>query len=389
MKTHNLNLVLAAVLYLSSPVAIGQGGASQQLQSDANALSESMPTGTVPATNVLGVADSAVPRITNFKAVVTQFSQGINRDGKITSPIGFEVNPYLLANDSLSWSAYDTSYSTRLLTRTTVSFAANPSDDKKSASSAVGAQAIFYSNALEKARTAFDKCNVAKANARLLDFANGLNPYGKKVDKKGDPIRQELTPSEQAEYDQILKAKDDAHPDCLKRINGQLQAWNATVVAAGLGWGFYSPTSSIDTLKTTSSVYWATAALGWGDGTSNSEVAGLLTLHARRAFDERTPDPTDSTQPLAENSMLYGLNIRFGSPKLGVLAEYSSKHTTTSGLADEDIRRGFAGMDIKLADDLYLSWGVGTETGHRDGKDRVFSLANVKYAFGSKPIFRP
>jgi len=44
-------------------------------------------------------------------------------------------------------------------------------------------------------------------------------------------------------------------------------------------------------------------------------------------------------------------------------------------------------MDAKMGEDLYLSWGVGTETGRRDGVGRKFALTNIKYAFGSKPVF--
>lgn len=373
-------------------LAHGEDNTAQQLQEEAKQFSESMPTGSVPATNILGIADSNVPRVNNFKSIVSQFNQGLGADGKIKSALGFEVVPYLLANDTLDWKAYDASTLTQILTRTTVSFAAVPASDGKTASSAFGAQSVFFSDAIKNARTAWntDCPNVyAKANGDFQKFVGKLT--GNKITiEPGKPItihQENFTHKESIEYDQLLKAKDDAPALCQVKVDNALQAWNASIIAGGLGWGFFSPDNNAQTLKSSSSVYWFTGAYGWGDGTSNSNSAGLLTLHVRKSADERTPDPANANALLSENATLYGANLRYGSRKFGGLIEYSTRKGSVAGLPDENVHRGFLGMDAKMGEDLYLSWGVGTETGRRDGVDRHFALTNIKYAFGSKPVF--
>jgi hypothetical protein len=68
--------------------------------------------------------------------------------------------------------------------------------------------------------------------------------------------------------------------------------------------------------------------------------------------------------------------------------EYSSRWGIVSGLPDENMHRSFfLRMDAKIGEDLYLSWGVGSETGRRDGVSRKFALTNIKYAFWNKPAF--
>jgi hypothetical protein len=387
-----LAVCVTSTISLYMPLAHAQESTAQQLQDEAKQYSESMPTGSVPATNILGIADSNVPRVTNFKSIVSQLSQGMGADGKIKNALGFEAVPYLLANDTLDWNTYDSSTMIQILTRTTVSFAAVPASDGKTASSAFGAQSVFYSDAVKRARDAWGtNCapGLIEASRRYHEFVGALLP-GKTTSQPPNPTivhQEKLTPDEKAQYDLLLKARNEFPSACQVKVDNELQAWNSTIIAGGLGWGFYSPDSNANTLKTTSSVYWITSALGWGDGNSSSKSAGLLTLHVRKAADERTPDPANANGLLTERSTLYGANLRYGSRKFGVLMEYSSRRGIVSGLPDENVHRSFLGMDAKIGEDLYLSWGVGSETGRRDGLSRKFALTNIKYAFGNKPVF--
>lgn len=386
------NIFAALVISLCTPLAHAQNDNSQLLLDEAKKYAVSMPTGSVPATNVLGISNSDVPRVTNFKSITSQLAQGIGTDGKIKNALGFEVAPYLLINDKIQWETYNKSPITRILSRTTASFAVVPSSDSQTASSAFGAQSIFYSNALGKAHEAWVKCD----NKVSVDFQTIADEVKLKF-PDALPLGPGITPTIDEskitdekllkKYRDIKKKRDDSLQACQDTIDSALQAWNATVVAAGLGWGFYSTDNNAKTLKQTASVYWFTAALGWGDGTSNDNFAGLLTLHARKAADERVTDPTNADNLLSEKSTLYGANLRFGNRKFGLLLEYSYRTGIVSGLADEKLSRGFIGMDAKVADNLYLSWGVGSETGRREGENQKFSLMNVKYAFGNMPVF--
>lgn len=400
----NRGLALLLILGVSiPPLAYANSATRQKLQEEANKYAESMPTGSVPATNILGIAESAVPRVTNFKSIVAQVTQGVARDGKIKNALGFEAVPYLLAIDTLDWSTYDQSPLIQILTRTTVSFAAIPSGDGKTASSAFGAQTVLYSDATAKARHEWknsNECPIVQASIRYQQFMGDLRerfPYAvlakpgmpkpefdaSLLNEKDRPIYDQLA----KDFEKAEKAFETVAQKCQESVNTILQNWNASVVAAGLGWGFYSPGNTINSLKTTSSVYWLTAAYGWGnDGTSNS-IGGLLSVHVRKATDERTPDPVNANALLSERSTLYGANLRYGSRNFGLLMEYSSRQSIVPGLSDENVRRGFVGMDAKVAEDLYLSWGVGSETGHRDGVDRKFALTNINYAFGNRPVF--
>ncbi len=413
-----ITTALLLAISLLGASANGQESTAKQLQSEAKKYSESMPTGSVPATNILGISDSAVPRATSFQSVVTQFSQGVGPDGKIKNAIGFEMTPYLLANDELDWTKYDNSLVTQILTRTTVSFAAIPAEDTKTASSGVGVQSVFFSSSIEEARKKSHGClpkhvtaareiqqyvgelaardGEDKAREERAALAENrpqrrLSPRVEVKIGESAPVvvKENLTARELAKHEKLTGALADAVSACQRSINTALQAWNASIFAAGLGWGFYSPDNNAGSLRSSSSVYWLTGAIGWGDGTSNTGASGLISLHARKAGDERAPDPANSNAMLQTDSSLYGISLRFGNRKFGGLFEYSHRTTVAAGLTDENVRRNFVGMDFKVAEDLYLSWGVGSETGRRDGIDKTFALANIKYAFGDKPLFSP
>lgn len=383
-------LIMVSIIYAVSAVA--KESDPQELSDEAKKYSVSMPTGSVPATTVLGISESSVPRVTNFKSISSQIAQGIGKDGEIKSAIGFEVAPYLLLNDKIKWEDYDNSLTTQILSRTTISFAAVPASKTIDASSGFGAQSIFYTNALDKARTAYSSCEVDAAGnyQNIVEEMSKKYPNSLKIVVGKSPSIDETkitNPEDKQRFLEIKKKHESAATVCQEVIDKSLQVWNATVVAAGLGWGFFSSDNNITSLKQTASVYWFTAAYGWGDGMSNSNAAGLLTLHARRATDERIVDPSDANNLLSEKSTLYGANLRFGSRKLGLLLEYSLRKGVVPAQEDENIKRGFVGMDVKVADDMYLSWGVGSETGKRNGSDSKFTLMNIKYAFGKQPVF--
>ena len=104
---------------------------------------------------------------------------------------------------------------------------------------------------------------------------------------------------------------------------------------------------------------------------------------------ERVADPADATRQLQELATLAGLNLRAGTRRVGFLAEVSARRASTESLGRETVRRRVLGLDYRIAPDLYVSLGAGSEGGRRDGKSPGFGTLNVKWGFGDKPIIAP
>lgn len=346
-------------------------------------LTVDMPSTTSPATFLLGVAGTAVPRVSTFRAFATQLGRAVDDKGRLRNSMAVEINPRL-ASGPVSWADFKRSTATQVLTRTTVSAATLASDTDQSARSAFGLQSVLYSAEVP----------------RLIDAASSgpcaaVAPEFAKSTKAGTTSPGTLKPGEN-----LFALPESAQADakaCKERVEGLLTKWNPTALTVGLGQSQFSGDGSVRKLKSGASGAWVTLTLGYDFDKADdkqpkaaSERLGFgATLHLRRMVHERATDPADATVQVDESSRLYGLNVRGGNGRLGGLLEYSQRKSKAATLRDENRKRSFAGLEYRISEGLYLSAGVGSETGRRDGKNQRVTLMNLMWGFSGESVLAP
>lgn len=362
---------------------------SKQVSDLVKSLTIDMPVTTSPATFVLGAAGTSVPRVATWRKFAVDVGSALDDNGKIAKAVAFEINPYL-ASGPVSWTSYRESPAVQILTRTTLSVATKTGSDDGSAQTAFGIQSVLFSKeaaaAIDQAHTG-DCTSVARAFAnKRLGTISGEIKVGVDLSNAGPTG---AVPTEEERKKQ--EAEDHAHVDkCRKNLAGLLTKWNPTSLAVGFGQSFYSSTASANGLKRYGSGVWITGTYGVDFGDPNSSAddkKGLgLTLHLRRMTGQRTNDPTNSSLLVSQDVNIGGLNARFGNARWGVIAEGSLSKAKAPGLSDEKRKRAVLAAEYKISEGLYVSLGIGNDTGRRDGKNQHMTLANLKWGFGDKPV---
>ena len=352
----------------------GNEGVSKAISS----LSEDIPMTTAPAAYVLGIAGDQVPRYTTFRAFATALVHGVGKDGKSINSVSAEIAPLLALKvltleDQRDWAR-------RALARTTFSVVTTEAKGEETARSAYGLQSVLYSHELDQA---INLAGSPACTAAADQFLESLKPGAPApvLDPSGLPA----VPG----ADDALKRRV---AECQTAIDNILNRWNQTMVALGFGQAFKSADNSVSGLKKANQVAWLTGSWGFGSGSgrdANERLGGLLTLHARLERDGIADTPGASAPQMAEDADLFGASLRYGKSRFNGLLEYSHRRSRISGLADENRRRTVIGVEYRLKEDLYLSFGVSSETGRRDGNNTNLALANLNWGFGDKAILAP
>ena len=346
---------------------------TQAISEMLKAMTVEMPVTTSPATFVLGAASTVVPRVSTFREFATEISNGVGQDGKIARSVAAEINP-LLSLGPVSWRDYQASTMTRVLTRTTLSFATLAGESGNAAKAAFGVQSVLYS---AEAQQAIDEAGRGNCAAIAKAFLSSDLP--KKI------IVGELVP--------MVQVADEAKEACKQKVQGLLTKWNPTSVSVGFGQALQSDSGKATGLSRASTMAWLTGTLGIDGGSAETAVeqrfgAGL-TAHLRRSVNERIADPADATASLNENATLAGLNLRLGNRKLAGLFEASLRHGRSPGMDIEKRKRYVIGLEYRINKDLYLVAAGGGDAGRRDGKSDRIGLMNLKWGFSPETLLDP
>jgi hypothetical protein len=171
-----------------------------------------------------------------------------------------------------------------------------------------------------------------------------------------------------------------------------LNRWNQTMLAVGFGQAFKSSNNTISKLKKANKVGWLTGSWGFGSGEgkdANERMGGLLTAHARWERDGIAETPGAATPQSLEDATLYGISLRGGKARFNGLLELTRRTSKIASLVDERRQRTVLSLEYRIQKDLYIDFGIGSETGRRDGRNSGMALANLKWGFGGKPILAP
>jgi len=336
-----------------------------------SSLTEDIPMSIAPAAYVLGVAGEQIPRFTTFRDFAVELIRGVDDEGKLVNSLSAEIAPALALKaltleDQKNWGL-------RALARTTFSVVSVAGSDSDKARSAYGVQSVLYSRELDRAIETAGSAECQTASQAFLDSI--------KLGSGSDAPPS--TPTVESEETKKSVAK------CQDAIDNILNLWNQTMVAVGFGQAFSSPDSTVAGLKSANRVAWLTGSWGFGlsgAARTNENMGGLLTLHVRQERDGIAQTPGAATAQMPEDVDLFGASLRLGKSRFTGLLEYSERESKIAGLSDETRRRTILGVEYRLQEDLYLSFGIGSETGRRDGQNSDFSLANLKWGFGGKSI---
>jgi len=341
-------------------------------------LTADMPVTTPPASFLLGAAGTDVPRVSTFRALGLQLSNAVGDDGKIKTTTAAEINP-LLATGPVTWTRYRADPFVQVLTRTTLSVAVQPGNDTAGARSALGLQSVLYSKEVPEAIAAASSGDCALV-ATKLQAAAATPPASQAFPTPAQP-RVPLPPG-----------SEEAYKACKDSVEGLLTKWNPTAVTIGLGQAYQSKDSSVSGLHHSTAAAWLTVSLGHDFDDVKTPVQdrlGLgLTLHARRTIHGQATDPADSSVQVDEASNLYGANLRGGWPGKALLLEWSLRTSKAPPLADERRKRLVAAFEYRVMADLYLSAGIGSDIGRRDGQNQKLALMGLKWGFSSESVLK-
>ena len=325
-----------------------------------------MPVTTAPAVFLLGASGQQVPRLSTFREFGTQVARAYDDSGKLSNAVAAEIAPSLALGHT-TWERIVSSWPTRALSRTTVSFATKVGENNGAKQTALGLQSILYSREMDDVLVlaAADRCRGAALS--LDDSAPGKEP------SVAEPMSAEVL---------ALVEK------CKEEIAGILTKWNQTMLAVGAG-RVFSTGNTPAVSAADASAYWLTASYGGDLGKeklkTGKRLGYLLTAHVRHMRNAAMKDPAGND--ILARQRVAGLNLRYGNPRLAGIAEYSILRSSAPGLRLDDRKRALLGLEYKVDDGMYLTLGVASD--NQAGQSKRSMLANFNWGIAKSSVIFP
>lgn len=343
-------------------------GADNSLKSMTENATIDMPVTTAPATFLLGASGQQVPRLSSFRTFATQVSRAYNENGKIANAVAAEIAP-VLAIGRTSWDEIVDSQLTRILSRTTFSFASKVGSNNSENKTAIGVQSILYS--LE-----MDSVILFAATSACRSAASSISELPPPIDPKEN--QSPTLPKEVVEKIQ----------ECQTKIDGLLTKWNQTMIAIG-GGKVFSSTDDAKLADPDSSSFWITGSYGHdleSDKIPSQLRKGyLVTGHYRVLSNVRSSDSVNKN--ILARQRIAGINLRYGNGKWAAVAEYSRITSKGEGIKLADHNRSILGMEYQLAKDAYLTLGAANDSYSSQSKRSL--LANLNWGFSKESSIFP
>ncbi|APA68081.1 hypothetical protein [Janthinobacterium sp. 1_2014MBL_MicDiv] len=333
-----------------------------------------MPATTAPAAFLLGASGQQVPRLSTFREFGTQIARAYDENGELANAVAAEIAPSLVLGHT-SWDGIVHSWPTRVLSRTTVSFATKVGENNGAKQTALGLQSVLYSREMDGVLlvAADDRCRGAARS--FDDSAPPLAPPG------NAPGAPSAAVSMSAEVQAGIEK-------CQEEITGILSKWNQTMLAFGAG-RVFSSGDAPDASAADASAYWLTGSYGGDLGKerldTGKRLGYLLTAHVRHTRNAAMKDIAGND--ILARQRVAGLNLRYGNPRLAGIAEYSILRSSAPGLILDDRKRALLGLEYKVADGMYLTLGVSSD--RQAGQSKRSMLANVNWGIAKSSVIFP
>lgn len=329
-----------------------------------------------PAFTALGVTPTTVTRPSSPRSLATSLLNGVDQSGKFQTGFALDFAPYMLyQGNKLTLQEYQEGrYSwKRFLARTTISVgsAKGTTDSDNSSRLATGLRITIFDRGDPRMDTEYTK-ELYKDLESALGSVPPLPPL-----LAND--QTEVAKHEKALQDAAKKATDPIDPQAKRILSDAKQkarksGWNRSSMIVGLAPSWISKDGNAQNLGYNGATVWSSLGLRT---TSHAQTI----LYARYQSRENVPDPTATGQFLIQDSDFAGGQFRAGTENTTGSFEAVYLHTHPHGRTSDDFVRLSLGAERKLAENLWLKVGIGSNSGQQNGQNKLFILSSFKWAF--------
>lgn len=325
-----------------------------------------------PAFTALGLNPETIVRPARPREFATAFLNGVDQQGNLQTGVAFDAVPYLVfGGTELTLNRYRASKVTRVLSRTSVSFATTKgaADDDKSVKIAFGAHAVL-----------FDSEDPRVNNDPLLKCFAGIPVF--RPTSIGNPAALE---AERAAFERdVLVPRAALCRDDFRRK----ARWNATSWVVAYAGTSVSPTGLASDLTSGAQTFWTSLSYGF-DGVPGLESRAQLIAHARHATREIVVDEELPGGQEVRDTTVIGAQFRGGSTSFALAGEAAYLRTAAAGRPDDTAMRVTFSAERRLAQDVWLTLSIGGDRGADDGTSKGLSvLSALKWGFSKDPALK-
>jgi hypothetical protein len=362
-----MRIFILSVLALATASCLAEEpGKKQALDEAIKSAVVDMPITTAPAAFLIGASGEKVLRAQSFRPFAAGVARAYNERGELANAVAAEIAP-ALAMQRYTWDDIVANPVSRVLARTTVSFATRVGKNTEGDQTAIGVQSILYSKEMDEVikLASAPEC-LTSLNDSVMDRTRPTAP-GSKLELSPETIEK------------ISKCQD--------KIAGKLNKWNQTMFAMGFGRSVRSEQRTEQKKYDDTSGVWLTASIG-GDVDhaesipEDTKIGYGLTFHVRKMFKELVKD--DADKDVQSDRLIRGVNLRYGNGILAGILEYS--YTTSKSAGISNSRRALLGLEYRITNDVYLTLASTRDSGRND---QTSMLANLKFAIGKSSAIFP
>ena len=341
-----------------------------------------------PAFTVLGLTPDTVVRPGSPRQFATALLSGVDRNGNFQTGTALDTVPYLLlAGKDMTLGDYRSSYKIRLASRTQFSFATTKgaSEEDKSVRLSLGLRMTLW----DKGDPRFDRILIDCFRRLSRNFFTAAGDPALAPDE----LPENLTPAQRAKAIEVyeaykaretqanvvrLEASDQCRDDSRKR-NWNRSSW---IIAYAPSW--ISTDGSTKNFKWNGGGVWTSLAYGF-EGFPALEKHSQIIFHARYRNKEQVPDPENEGSFISQDSFFLGTRMRVGNENATGSFEGVFVRSRPEGKVFDNSARYSAGLERRIAENLWFGIAFGGETGRADGKNKGFVLTSFRWGFSEKP----
>jgi hypothetical protein len=202
------------------------------------------------------------------------------------------------------------------------------------------------------------------------------------LQKELTKINKELDVMNENRNVELNKKSVESIKACRENKEFKSNLWNRSSWAIGIAPVFITPTGNTQDFRYSGLGAWTSVAYGIKD-------FGQVIAQATYRNKEQIPDPNSTGAFLEQDNLSVGTRIRFGTPVFnGNIEGIYAFNDNKNGKKDDNIFRYSAGIELKVANDFWLSMNIGSETGNSNG-NKLFALGDIKWAYETAPTLSP
>jgi len=343
-----------------------------------------------PAANVLGVTPSSITKPTTPRSFATALLNGFDQNGNFQNGISLDTAPYLLAyGDKVSLSSYQHSYALRMFSRfqTSIATTKGTSTDKSSKVGLAFQVTLFDFGDPRMNRGFLKELDQAAAKA-AENVANARRAAGKPA--LPDPTSANFDQDSKDDIAQKTAETNKLIDPLISREKAA--AWNRSswIIAVAPSWN--SPTGSTSDLRWNGGAVWTSISYGFEQvpGLRDSSQIIIETQYHNKELVNNTVSSTSqmnagtpNSTTFLQNSWRTGVRAVIGGPETNGSFEFVYINARPYGFKSEDYAKLTFQLEKKLANNLWLTFSGGGESGRQNGQNKLLVMSSFKWGTSS------